>query len=53
MQVTLVDVTGRVKQAVPMAAGARMVELDLRGTPSGIYFVRAGTGPAARLVVQR
>jgi hypothetical protein len=34
-------------------AGARTMDLDLRVIPSGIYFLRAGTGPAARLVVQR
>lgn len=52
-QVTLVDVAGRVLFAVPAQAGARSLDLDLRKTPSGIYFVRAGAGPAARLVVQR
>jgi photosystem II stability/assembly factor-like uncharacterized protein len=53
MQVTLVDVVGRVMQAVPVQAGVRSLELDLRGTPSGVYFIRVGSGPAARLVVQR
>jgi photosystem II stability/assembly factor-like uncharacterized protein len=53
MQVTLVDVAGRVLFAVPVRAGARSLDLNLRGTPSGIYFVRAGSGPAARLIIQR
>ncbi len=53
MQVSLVDVAGRVVQAVPVASRARSLDLDLRKTPSGIYFVRAGAGPAARLTVQR
>jgi len=53
MQVTLVDVAGRVVQAVPVASRARSLDLDLRKTPSGVYFVRARSGPAARLVVQR
>ncbi len=52
MQVTLVDVAGRVVQAVPVASRARRLDLDLRKTPSGIYFIRAGAGPAARLVIQ-
>ncbi len=52
-QMTIVDVSGRVLLAVPVRAGARSLDLNLRGTPSGIYFVRAGAGPAARLVVQR
>jgi len=52
-QVTLVDVAGRVTQTVSARAGARSLKLDLRSTPSGVYFVRAGAGPAARLVVQR
>jgi photosystem II stability/assembly factor-like uncharacterized protein len=52
MQVTLVDVAGRVVQAVPVASRARSLDLDLRKTPSGIYFIRAGAGPAARLVIQ-
>jgi photosystem II stability/assembly factor-like uncharacterized protein len=49
--ITLVDVAGRVAQAVPVLTGARFVELDLRSTPSGIYFVRAGSGSAILLVV--
>jgi photosystem II stability/assembly factor-like uncharacterized protein len=53
VQVTLVDVAGRVTQVVPARAGARSLELDLQATPSGIYFVRAGSSPAARLIVQR
>jgi photosystem II stability/assembly factor-like uncharacterized protein len=53
MQVTLVDIAGRVTQAVPAHAGARVLKLDLRGTPGGVYFIRAGAGAAARLVVQR
>jgi photosystem II stability/assembly factor-like uncharacterized protein len=53
MQVTLVDVAGRVRQAVPAREGTRSLELDARSTPSGVYFLRAGSGPAARLVVQR
>jgi photosystem II stability/assembly factor-like uncharacterized protein len=52
-QVTLVDIAGRVVQAVPAREGAQALELDLRGTPSGIYFIRAGSGPTARLVIQR
>jgi len=52
-QVTLVDIAGRVTQAVSARVGARSLELDLQATPSGVYFVRAGSGPAARLVVQR
>jgi len=51
--VTLVDVAGRVLLAVPVRAGVRSLDLDLRETPSGIYFIRAGAGPATRLVVQR
>ena len=51
-RMTLVDVVGRARFAATVRAGARSLELDLRGTPSGIYFVRAGAGPAARLVVQ-
>jgi photosystem II stability/assembly factor-like uncharacterized protein len=53
VQVTLVDISGRVKHSVPAGVGVRSLELDLRGTPSGVYFVRAGSGPAARLVIQR
>jgi hypothetical protein len=53
LQVALVDAAGRVMQAVPARVGVRSLELDLRSTPSGVYFVRAGAGPAARLVVQR
>ena len=53
MQMELVDAAGRVMQAVPVQEGARSLALDLRGAPSGVYFVRAGAGPAARLVVQR
>jgi photosystem II stability/assembly factor-like uncharacterized protein len=52
-RMTLVDVAGRVRLAVPVRAGVRSLELDLRSTPSGIYFLRAGAGPTARLVVQR
>jgi photosystem II stability/assembly factor-like uncharacterized protein len=51
-QVTLVDVAGRVLLAVPARSGTRSLELDLRATPSGVYFVRAGSGSTARLVVQ-
>jgi photosystem II stability/assembly factor-like uncharacterized protein len=53
VQVTLVDVSGRVKHTVPASEGVRSLEIELRGTPSGVYFLRAGSGPAARLVVQR
>jgi len=53
VQVTLVDVAGRVQRAIPAPTGVRSVELALQSIPSGIYFVRAGSGPAARLVVQR
>jgi len=53
MQMKLVGAAGRVMQVTSVRAGARSLSLDLRGTPSGIYFVRAGSGPAARLVVQR
>jgi len=53
MQVTLVDIAGRVMQSVPARVGARSLELDVRSMPNGVYFLRAGTGPAARLVVQR
>jgi photosystem II stability/assembly factor-like uncharacterized protein len=53
VQVTLVDVAGRVQQAITAPSSVRSVELDLRGTPSGVYFVRAGSGSVARLVVQR
>jgi photosystem II stability/assembly factor-like uncharacterized protein len=48
----LVDAAGRVIQVISARAGARSLDLDLRGTPSGVYFVRAGSGPAARLVIQ-
>jgi photosystem II stability/assembly factor-like uncharacterized protein len=51
-QMKLVDVAGRVLLSVPVRAGTRAMDLDLRGTASGVYFVRAGAGPAARLVVQ-
>jgi photosystem II stability/assembly factor-like uncharacterized protein len=51
-QMKLVDAVGRVMQSIPVRAGARSLDLDLRQTPSGVYFVRAGAGPAARLVVQ-
>jgi photosystem II stability/assembly factor-like uncharacterized protein len=51
-QVVLVDAAGRVIQVVPARLGARSLDLDVRGMPSGIYFVRACAGPAARLVVQ-
>jgi hypothetical protein len=50
---TLVDVAGRVHLDVTARTGAQSFDLDLRGTPSGIYFLHAGAGPAARLVVQR
>ncbi|MBM3330960.1 hypothetical protein FJY68_03800 [candidate division WOR-3 bacterium] len=53
MQATLVDVAGRVQQAIPAPSGVRSLELDLRATPSGVYFLRAGSGTAARLVIQR
>ncbi len=52
-RVTVVDVTGRVLLAVPVRAGASSVEVDLRRMSSGVYFVRAGQGPAARLTLQR
>jgi hypothetical protein len=52
-RMTLVDVAGRVHLDVTARTGAQSFDLDLRGTPSGIYFLHAGAGPAARLVVQR
>jgi photosystem II stability/assembly factor-like uncharacterized protein len=52
-RVTLVDVAGRVVMGVPARAGTRTLDLDLRQTPSGVYFVRMGAGSAARLTVQR
>jgi photosystem II stability/assembly factor-like uncharacterized protein len=52
MRVTLVDAAGRMMQSVSARVGARSLDLDVRGMPSGIYFLRAGSGSAARLVVQ-
>ncbi|MBN2464215.1 hypothetical protein JXD38_01130, partial [candidate division WOR-3 bacterium] len=52
VHVTLVDVAGRVQQAVTARAGVRYLELELHALPSGVYFVRACSGTAARLVVQ-
>jgi photosystem II stability/assembly factor-like uncharacterized protein len=51
-QMKLVDAAGRVMQVISVRAGARSLELDMRGAPSGIYFLRAGSSLAARLVVQ-
>jgi len=51
-QVKLVDAAGRVRQAVSVRAGARYLDLDMRDTPSGVYFVHTGAVPAVRLVVQ-
>ena len=53
IRVTVVDVTGRVLLVVPVRAGTSSVEVDLRQRSSGVYFVRAGQGPAARLTLQR
>ncbi|MBO6577234.1 MAG: endonuclease/exonuclease/phosphatase family protein [Rhodothermales bacterium] len=56
IEVTVVDLLGRtsvVARPGLLAAGAHELALTLTPLPSGIYFLRVGTEPIARLVIAR